>query len=111
MFCSQTSSCCIGLVGLPFFKFDEIRLRWVFTVKTTVILLKNVFEFMFNRARSTFHRSRLFEVLGERVLISELSQCVGLVITLWPCALKVLSSVMSSPCFCFSLLFFFSFFF
>ena len=37
------------LVGLC----DEIRLSWVLTVKTTVILLKNIFEFMFNRARST----------------------------------------------------------
>ena len=40
----RTSLYRIGLVGLPLFKCDEIRLRWGFTVKTTVILLKNVFE-------------------------------------------------------------------
>ena len=36
--------------GLPFFtcKCDEMHLRWVFTVQTAVILLKNIFEFMFN---------------------------------------------------------------
>ena len=40
----RTSLYRIGLVGLPLFKCDEIRLRWGFTVKTTVILLKNVCE-------------------------------------------------------------------
>ena len=40
----RTSLYRIGLVGLPLFKGDEIHLRWGFTVKTTVILLKNVFE-------------------------------------------------------------------
>ena len=46
-FCSQTSLYRIGLhVGeLPFFKCDEMRLRWVFIVQTEVILLKNIFEF------------------------------------------------------------------
>ena len=46
------------LVGFPFFKCDTIRLGWVLTVKTTVILPKNIFELMFNRARSTIYRSR-----------------------------------------------------
>ena len=55
------------------------------------------------------YTGRADEVLGERVLISELSQCVGLVITLWPCALKVLSSVMTVPVFLFLFFFFFSF--
>ena len=32
-------------------KCDEMHLRWVFTVETAVILLKNVFEFTFNEAR------------------------------------------------------------
>ena len=36
-----------------FFKCDEMRLRSVFTVKTVVTLLKSIFEFVFNRARST----------------------------------------------------------
>ena len=40
MFCSQTSLYRIGLVGLPFFKCDEMRLRSVFTVQTAVFLLK-----------------------------------------------------------------------
>ena len=31
-----------------------MRLRWVFTVKTAVILLKNMVQFMFNGSRSTF---------------------------------------------------------
>jgi len=46
-FCSQTSLYRIGLHvgGLPFFKCDEMRLRWVFIVQTEVILLKNIFEF------------------------------------------------------------------
>ena len=40
-------------VGLPFStcKCDEMHLRWVFTVQTAVILLKNIFEFTFNKAR------------------------------------------------------------
>ena len=59
----------IGLVGLPFFKCDEMVLLWVFTVQTAVILLKTIFEFMFNRARIKFIQVALAEVLGERVLI------------------------------------------
>ena len=55
----------IGLVGLPFFKCDEMRLLWVFTVQTAVILLKT----MFNRARINFIQVAVAEVLGERVLI------------------------------------------
>ena len=60
----------IGLVGLPFFKCDEMRLLWVFTVQTAVILLKTIFEFMFNRARINFIQVAVAEVLGERVLIA-----------------------------------------
>ena len=33
-----------------FFKCDEMSLRWVFTVKTAVILLNGIFEFVFNSA-------------------------------------------------------------
>jgi len=85
----------IGLVGLPLFKCDEIRLRWGFTVKTTVILLKNVFEIM---GSINFKQVALAEVLGERFLIiyfQRFSQCVpgGLVEKLWPGALKSLSSI------------------
>ena len=38
---------------LPFStcKCDEMHLRWVFTVQTAVILVKNIFELMFNKAR------------------------------------------------------------
>ena len=49
-FSLQTSLYRFGSVGLPFFKCDEMGIRWVFTVQTSVILLKNIFEFMFNRA-------------------------------------------------------------
>ena len=59
----------IGLVGPPFFKCDEMRFLWVFTVQTAVILLKTIFEFMFNRARINFVQVAVAEVLGERVLI------------------------------------------
>ena len=40
-------------VELPFStcKCDEMHLRWVFTVQTAVILLKNIFEFTFHKAR------------------------------------------------------------
>ena len=57
MFCSQTSLYGIGLVGRPFFKCDEMRLRWVFTAQTAVILLKNLFEFTSNKPQSTIYRS------------------------------------------------------
>ena len=52
--------------GLPFFtcKCDEMHLRWVFTVQIAVILLKNIFEFMFNKAPkpvcSTWPRGKAF---------------------------------------------------
>ena len=46
----------VGLIGFPFFKCDEMHLRWVFTVKTAAIPLKKILEFMFNRARSTLYR-------------------------------------------------------
>ena len=48
----------IRLAGLPFFKCDEMRLRWVSTDQIAVILLKNIFELVFNRARSILRRSR-----------------------------------------------------
>ena len=62
------------------------------------------------------YTGRADEVLGERVLIiyfRNFHSVLGSVLTLWPCALKVLSSIMGSPCFSFSHLFFFlfSFFF
>ena len=45
-----------------------MRLSWVFTVKTAVILLKYIFEFMFNKARSTFTgRAGGSMCLGERL--------------------------------------------
>ena len=55
MLCSQASLYHIDLVGhLPvIFKYDEMRLCWVFMVKTAVILLKSIVEFVFNRAQST----------------------------------------------------------
>ena len=34
----------------------KLGFRWDFTVQTPVILLKNIFEFMFNTARSTLYR-------------------------------------------------------
>ena len=87
------------LVGFPFFKCDEIRLSWVLTVKTTVILLKNIFEFMFNRARSTLYRLRWRRARGKgfNIIFSNLSQCVlrGLVVTLCSGLLKVLSWICS----------------
>ena len=64
--------------GHPFFKCDEMRLRWVFTVKTAVIRLKNIVQFMFNGARSTLYRSRWRGKVFKNK-IRNLSQCV-------PCA-------------------------
>ena len=58
------------------------------------------------------YTGRADEVLGERVLIiyfRNFHSVLGSVLTLWPCALKVLSSIMGSPCFSFSHLFFFLF--
>ena len=68
-FCSQTSLYrVIGLVCHLFFKCNEMRLSWVFTVKTAVILLKYIFEFMFNKARLTFTgRAGGSMCLGERL--------------------------------------------
>ena len=34
----------------------KLGFRWDLTVQTPVILLKNIFEFMFNMARSTLYR-------------------------------------------------------
>ena len=48
----------IGLVRHLFFKCDKMSLRWVFSVKTAVILLKGIFESLFNEARSTLDRAR-----------------------------------------------------
>ena len=110
-----------GLVGLSFFKCDEMRLRWVFTDQTAVILLKNIFEFMLNRARSILVRVVLAEVLGERVLIlyfQRCTQCVlrGSVVAIWPGASKVPGSTsdrtfFSSLLFCYFFFFSFSFLF
>ena len=97
----------IGLVGLPFFKCDEMRLLWVFTVQTAVILLKTIFEFMFNRARINFIQVAVAEVLGERVLIIQFIS--GLVVTILPCVSKV-PSLISGTIFFYSLLFYFFFF-
>ena len=41
-----------------------MRLRWVFTVKTAVIRLKNIFEFVFKSAPSTLYRGRWQKFLG-----------------------------------------------
>ena len=98
----------IGLVGLPFFKCDEMLLLWVFTVQTAVILLKTIFEFMFNRARINFIQVAVAEVLGERVLIIQF--ICGLVVTILPCVSKV-PSLISGRIFFYSLLFYFFFFF
>ena len=38
----------IGLVRHLFFKCVKMRLRWVFSVKIAVILLKGIFESLFN---------------------------------------------------------------
>ena len=94
----------IGLVGLPFFKCDEMLLLWVFTVQTAVILLKTIFEFMFNRARINFIQVAVAEVLGERVLIIQF--ICGLVVTILPCVSKV-PSLISGRIFFYSLLFYF----
>ena len=51
--CSQASLYHIDLAGHLIFKYDEISLCWVFMVKTAVILLKSIFEFVFKRAQST----------------------------------------------------------
>ena len=41
-----------GWIGHLFFKCDGMHLRWVFTVKTAVIHLKNIFEFVFQWSAS-----------------------------------------------------------
>ena len=45
-------------VGLPFStcKCDEMHLRWVFTVETAVVLLKNIFEFTLIRLEAFNNR-------------------------------------------------------
>ena len=53
MLCSPASLYHIDLVGHLIFKYDEMRLCWVFMVKTAIILLKSIVEFVFNRAQST----------------------------------------------------------
>ena len=82
----RTSLYRIGLVGLPLFKCDEIHLRWGFTVKTTVILLKNVFEIigldqLWTGCTGRSSRGKVFIIYFHRF-----SQCVpgGLVEKLWP---------------------------
>ena len=94
------------LVGFPFFKCDEIRLSWVLTVKTTVILLKislnscllGLHQLYTGRAGGSSRGN------GFNIIFSNLSQCVqrGLVVTLWPSVLKVLSWITGSTCFSFS---------
>ena len=76
-FCSQTSLYRIGLhVGeLPFFKCDEMRLRWVFI---SLSKQKSVFWKIFLNSID-FIQVALAEVLGETVLITyfwTFSQCV-----------------------------------
>ena len=66
-FCSQTSLYHIGLVGHPFFKCDEMRLRWVFTVKTAVTLLKSIFEFMFIEVTLAEVLKKIFSKFLQRV--------------------------------------------
>ena len=66
-----------------------MRLRWVFTVQTAVILPKNTF---------TLSEVALAEVLGERVLIISFLQFhqgvpSGLMVTIWAGVSKVLSSL------------------
>ena len=39
------------LLGVHSLHVHEVHLRWGFTVETAVILLKNMFEFTFNKAR------------------------------------------------------------
>ena len=51
-----------------------MHLRWVFTVETAVILLKNIFEFTFNKAR----RFRQILVCVPRgLVVKTLARCVG----------------------------------
>ena len=105
-FARRTSLFRIGLVGLPLFKCDEIRLRWGFTSSEKYLWIHN-------RALSTLNRSpwRKFYV-GERfsiIYFQRFSLCVllGLVEKLWPGAVKVLSSITGGTWFSFTLLLFF----
>ena len=78
MFCSQTSSQRIGLVGHLFFKCDEMRLSWFFLPsKHQSHSPENIFEFVFKRARSALYRARQWKSLLGKVLnkiLSSLSQ-------------------------------------
>ena len=85
-----------------------MRLLWIFTVQKAVILLKTIFEFMFNGARNNFIQVALAEVLGEGVLIIKF--ICGLVVTILPGVSKV-PSLISGRTFFSSLLFYFFFFF
>ena len=102
-FCSQTSLYRIDLHvgGLPFFKCDEMRLRWVFIVQTEVILLKNIFEFDWlytGRAGGSSGRKGFNNIFSN----------IFTVCPTWPGSSKVLSRLRAEP---FSpLFFFFSFF-
>ena len=72
-------------------------------------------KFTFNRARSTLYRSRWRKFWEKELLnnniFSTLSLCTprGLVVTLWPGALKVLSSITGNTYFSFFFLFNFPF--
>ena len=63
-----------------------MRLRWVFTVQTVVILPKNTFAFMFNRPRSTYTGRAGGSARGRVLIIPFLQdhQCVqcGLMVTI-----------------------------
>ena len=101
--CSQASLYRIGFIGF----------RWDFTVQTPVILLKNIFEFMFNTARSTLYRQRWRKLQGKG--FNNIFSTALLVCSTWPSgnesrpgAPKVPSS--KSPRTTFSLRFFAFFF-
>ena len=113
----RTSLYRIGLVGLPLFKCDEIHLRWGFTVKTTVILLKNVFEIigldqLWTGRTGRSSRGKVFIIYFHRI-----SQCVpgGFRCSRWksygPAIWTGLLDYGLYPFSFFLLLFFYSFFF
>ena len=87
-FCSQTSLYRIDLHvgGLPFFKCDEMRLRWVFIVQTEVILLKNIFEF------DRLYTGRAGGSSGRKGFNNIFSN-IFTVCPTWPGSSKVLSSI------------------
>ena len=60
----------------------KLGFHWDFTIQTPVILLKNIFEFMFNMARSTLYRQHWWKLQGKG--FNNIFSTSPLVCSTWP---------------------------